>query len=301
MGCIRCALFMGGEISVRCPVRIDLAGGWSDVPAYCNIKSGEVVNVAINHYVTAKKVIDQNRKMTVQYSTETPIGSGLGTSGAMNVALLAAIAGEGKELGEIAELAFQFESLLGNTGGRQDQWASAFGGINHLTFRGDAVEIKRLNPSIQFCTWLQTHLLLFDTNIQHLSGQIHNNIWQKFHNHEQTVIQGLDLIRDAGLAMASAIDDEDSSQVGNSIRMVMLGIDLIDKKLHDPFRETLNPLEEIGSVLAWKAMGAGGGGIVGVLVKDSEHAKSSLIQATELAGWEHLQWEIEYTGIDQQS
>ena len=292
---------MGREISVRCPVRIDLAGGWSDVPAYCNIKSGEVVNVAINHYVTAKKVIDQNRKMTVQYSTETPIGSGLGTSGAMNVALLAAIAGEGKELGEIAELAFQFESLLGNTGGRQDQWASAFGGINHLTFRGDAVEIKRLNPSIQFCTWLQTHLLLFDTNIQHLSGQIHDNIWQKFHNHEQTVIQGLDLIRDAGLAMASAIDDEDSSQVGNSIRMVMLGIDLIDKKLHDPFRETLNPLEEIGSVLAWKAMGAGGGGIVGVLVKDSEHAKSSLIQATELAGWEHLQWEIEYTGIDQKS
>ena len=292
---------MGREISVRCPVRIDLAGGWSDVPAYCNIKSGEVVNVAINHYVTAKKVIDQNRKMTVQYSTETPIGSGLGTSGAMNVALLSAIAGEGKELGEIAELAFQFESLLGNTGGRQDQWASAFGGINHLTFRGDAVEIKRLNPSIQFCTWLQTHLLLFDTNIQHLSGQIHDNIWQRFHNHEQTVIQGLDLIRDAGLAMASAIDDEDSSQVANSIRMVMLGIDLIDKKLHDPFRETLNPLEEIGSVLAWKAMGAGGGGIVGVLVKDNEHAKSSLIQATELAGWEHLQWEIEYTGIDQQS
>ena len=292
---------MGREISVRCPVRIDLAGGWSDVPAYCNVKSGEVVNVAINHYVTAKKVIDQNRKMTVQYTTETPIGSGLGTSGAMNVALLAAIAGEGKELGEIAELAFQFESLLGNTGGRQDQWASAFGGINHLTFRGDAVEIKRLNPSIKFCTWLQTHLLLFDTNIQHLSGQIHDNIWQKFHNHEQQVIQGLDLIRDAGLAMASAIDDEDTSQVVNSIRMVMSGIDLIDKKLHDPFRETLNPLEEIGSVLAWKAMGAGGGGIVGVLVKDSEHAKSSLIQATELAGWEHLQWEIEYTGIDQQS
>ena len=283
---------MGREISVRCPVRIDLAGGWSDVPAYCNIKSGEVVNVAINHYVTAKKVIDQNRKMTVQYSTETPIGSGLGTSGAMNVALLAAIAGEGKELGEIAELAFQFESLLGNTGGRQDQWASTFGGINHLTFRGDKVEIKRLNPSIEFCTWLQTHLLLFDTNIQHLSGQIHDNIWQKFHNHEQQVIQGLDLIRDAGLAMASAIDDEDSSQVVNSIRMVMSGIDLIDKKLHDPFRETLNPLEEIGSVLAWKAMGAGGGGIVGVLVKDSEHDRKTVTELAKrprLAGWEHLQ------------
>lgn len=291
---------MGREISVRCPVRIDLAGGWSDVPAYCNLKSGEVVNVAINHYVTAKKIIDKNRRMTVQYSTEIPIGSGLGTSGAMNVALLSAIAGEGRELEEIAELAFQFESLLGNTGGRQDQWASTFGGINHLTFRGDTVEIKRLDPSIEFCTWLQNHLLLFDTSIQHVSGEIHDKIWQQFYDHDEQVIQGLDLIRDAGLSMASAIHDEDISQVINSMRMVMLGIDLIDEKLHDPFRDVLTPLEEIGSVLAWKAMGAGGGGIVGVLVEGGEYAKSSLIQATESVGWTQLQWEIEYSGINQQ-
>ncbi len=291
---------MGREISVRCPVRIDLAGGWSDVPAYCNLKSGEVVNVAINHYVTAKKIIDKNRRMTVQYSTEIPIGSGLGTSGAMNVALLAAIAGEGRELEEIAELAFQFESLLGNTGGRQDQWASTFGGINHLTFRGDTVEIKRLDPSIEFCTWLQNHLLLFDTSIQHVSGEIHDKIWQQFYDHDEQVIQGLDMIRDAGLSMASAIHDEDISQVINSMRMVMLGIDLIDEKLHDPFRDVLTPLEEIGSVLAWKAMGAGGGGIVGVLVEGGEYAKSSLIQATESVGWTQLQWEIEYSGINQQ-
>ena len=291
---------MGREISVRCPVRIDLAGGWSDVPAYCNLKSGEVVNVAINHYVTAKKIIDKNRRMTVQYSTEIPIGCGLGTSGAMNVALLAAIAGEGRELEEIAELAFQFESLLGNTGGRQDQWASTFGGINHLTFRGDTVEIKRLDPSIEFCTWLQNHLLLFDTSIQHVSGEIHDKIWQQFYDHDEQVIQGLDLIRDAGLSMASAIHDEDISHVINSMRMVMLGIDLIDEKLHDPFRDVLTPLEEIGSVLAWKAMGAGGGGIVGVLVEGGEYAKSSLIQATESVGWTQLQWEIEYSGINQQ-
>jgi D-glycero-alpha-D-manno-heptose-7-phosphate kinase len=291
---------MGREISVRCPVRIDLAGGWSDVPAYCNLKSGEVVNVAINHYVTAKKIIDKNRRMTVQYSTEIPIGCGLGTSGAMNVALLSAIAGEGRELEEIAELAFQFESLLGNTGGRQDQWASTFGGINHLTFRGDTVEIKRLDPSIEFCTWLQNHLLLFDTSIQHVSGEIHDKIWQQFYDHDEQVIQGLDMIRDAGLSMASAIHDEDISHVINSMRMVMLGIDLIDEKLHDPFRDVLTPLEEIGSVLAWKAMGAGGGGIVGVLVEGGEYAKSSLIQATESVGWTQLQWEIEYSGINQQ-
>jgi len=291
---------MGREIAVRCPTRIDLAGGWSDVPVYCNSKSGEVVNVAITHYVTAKMTIDNNRRLAVQYSTDVPIGSGLGTSGAMNVALLAAIAGEGRKPEEIAEMAFQFETILGNTGGRQDQWASALGGINHLTFNGDNVEVNRLNPSIEFRTWLQNHLLLFDSNIQHVSGELHDNIWKKFHANNEEIIQGLDMIRGAGLAMAEAIGEEDICQVVNSVRMVMLGVDLLDEKLHDPFRQVLTPLQHIGYVLAWKAMGAGGGGVVGVIIEGGDKSKSAILDATNSAGWSQLHWAIEESGITQQ-
>lgn len=291
---------MGREIAVRCPTRIDLAGGWSDVPVYCNSKSGEVVNVAITHYVTAKMTIDNNRRLAVQYSTDVPIGSGLGTSGAMNVALLAAIAGEGRKPEEIAEMAFQFETILGNTGGRQDQWASALGGINHLTFNGDNVEVNRLNPSIEFRTWLQNHLLLFDSNIQHVSGELHDNIWKKFHANNEEIIQGLDMIRGAGLAMAEAIGEEDICQVVNSVRMVMLGVDLLDEKLHDPFRQVLTPLQQIGYILAWKAMGAGGGGVVGVIIEGGDKSKSAILDATNAAGWSQLHWAIEESGITQQ-
>jgi len=291
---------MGREIAVRCPTRIDLAGGWSDVPVYCNSKSGEVVNVAITHYVTAKMTIDNNRRLAVQYSTDVPIGSGLGTSGAMNVALLAAIAGEGRKPEEIAEMAFQFETILGNTGGRQDQWASALGGINHLTFNGDNVEVNRLNPSIEFRTWLQNHLLLFDSNIQHVSGELHDNIWKKFHANNEEIIQGLDMIRGAGLAMAEAISEEDICQVVNSVRMVMLGVDLLDEKLHDPFRQVLTPLQQIGYILAWKAMGAGGGGVVGVIIEGGDKSKSAILDATNSAGWSQLHWAIEESGITQQ-
>jgi D-glycero-alpha-D-manno-heptose-7-phosphate kinase len=291
---------MGREIAVRCPTRIDLAGGWSDVPAYCNSKSGEVVNIAITHYVTAKKTLDNNRRLAVQYSTDVPIGSGLGTSGAMNVALLAAISGEGRKPEEIAEMAFQFESILGNTGGRQDQWASAMGGINHLTFNGNNVEVNRLNPSIEFRTWLQNHLLLFDSNIQHTSGELHDEIWKKFHANNEEVIQGLDMIREAGLVMAEAIREEDIGQVVDSVRMVMLGVDLLDEKLHDPFRQVLTPLEHIGCALAWKAMGAGGGGVVGVIVEGGEESKSAILDATNSAGWSQLHWAIEESGVTQQ-
>ena len=288
---------MGRSLAVRCPIRIDLAGGWSDVPAYCNDSCGEVVNIAINHYVTAKKTLDENRRLTVQYSTDMPIGSGLGTSGAMNVALMAAISGENKTSNELAEMAFQFESILGNTGGRQDQWASALGGINHLTFAGDDVVVNRLNPSEDFRNWLQNNLLLFDSKIQHISGELHDGVWNRFHSQDEGVLCGLDMIRDAGLLMASAISEEEVSQVVNSMKMVMAGVDLLDEKIHNPFREILAPLEELGHVLAWKAMGAGGGGVIGVIIDNDDKSKAAILDAMQTAEWPQILWQIEDSGI----
>jgi len=32
----------------RCPVRLDLAGGWTDTPPYCQLRGGKVVNLAVN-------------------------------------------------------------------------------------------------------------------------------------------------------------------------------------------------------------------------------------------------------------
>ena len=100
--------------------------------------------------------------------------------------------------------------------------------------------------------------------------------------------------------MATAIREEDISQVVDSVRMVMLGVDLLDEKLHDPFREVLTSLETIGCVLAWKAMGAGGGGVVGVLIESGEKSKSALLDAANSAGWSLLQWAIEDVGITKQ-
>ena len=74
--------------TAKAPVRIDLAGGWSDAPPFCELVGGDVVNIAINHYAHAELEIDDDGKMSVSYSCDVPVGSGLGTTGAINVCLL---------------------------------------------------------------------------------------------------------------------------------------------------------------------------------------------------------------------
>ena len=41
------------RIEVRVPVRVDLAGGWTDVQQYASEFGGEVVNFTIDKYINA--------------------------------------------------------------------------------------------------------------------------------------------------------------------------------------------------------------------------------------------------------
>ena len=80
-------------VKARAPVRIDLAGGWSDCAPFCHEAGGDVVNIAINHYAHAELILDEAGKISCNYSCEIPVGSGLGATGALNVALMAIIKG----------------------------------------------------------------------------------------------------------------------------------------------------------------------------------------------------------------
>tara|TARA_B110000459_G_scaffold63182_1_gene70839 strand:- start:4830 stop:5762 length:933 start_codon:yes stop_codon:yes gene_type:complete len=297
MGLLTLRKSMAKRITVQVPVRIDLAGGWSDVPAYCHTHRGEVVNIAIDRYVTATCEVDEQRRMEVAYRTETPTGCGLGTSAAMNVALVAAISEQGETGASIAEKAYQIEAVLGNTGGRQDQWASAFGGVQHLIFEGDEVVRSALNPSSEFTAWLEQNLMLFDTGLPHVSGRLHESIWSRFERSDANVLQGLGELRKAAELMHQSVLDEEQQGVASALHKVMQGVDLLDPALHDPFRSVTEPLTEAGRITAWKAMGAGGGGVVGMLQSGKADDEAAITSAAEEAGWQRIVWRVEMEGI----
>lgn len=278
------------------PSRIDLAGGWTDVPVYCQNKTGEVVNIAINQYVRSEMIIDDERKISLSYSTDMPTGSGLGTSGAMNVGLISTIMSNPKDSLEAAEIAYQFEALMGNRGGRQDQWASALGGINHLTFVNEEVKVTPLSPSTEFCNWLENHILLFNSHITHVSGELHQSVWTRYNNGDEEISSALDMIRQAGLDMASAISNESKTAVISSINQVMIAVDMLGKELHQPFRQVLAELTKQNLVSTWKAMGAGGGGVVGIVINNLSD-REKIVTLLEDKGWSHIDWSIDFTGV----
>jgi D-glycero-alpha-D-manno-heptose-7-phosphate kinase len=277
------------------PTRIDLAGGWTDVPIFAEKYGGEVVNFAINIYAQADVGTTEDGMLTATYRSNTRLGAGLGTTGAVNVALLAAIDGGKSDPLEIAENAYQFEMQLGNTGGRQDQWAAALGGFNHLLFIGERVERLPLEPLQSSKNWLSKHLILVDSGIEHVSGEMHQEVWEKFKKGDSKVEEGLLMLRTAAKKMADGLNRDRRDSVVESLKQVCEGVDLIDEKIHAPFKPIIEPLIEAKHVIAWKAVGAGGGGCAMLLVRPS--TQDLVKQSCESAGWSIIEWGFDENGL----
>ena len=289
---------MAKEIRVRAPVRVDLAGGWTDCAPYTHDHGGEVINFAINRYIEAKMQIDDDGKMSVEYSSDCPTSSGLGTSGALNVAFLAAISGEGRSPQEIAELAFQFEALLGNRGGRQDQWAAAGGGFQHLMFHGENVEIMPFEAMPSATRWLERHMVLAYTNISHTSGEIHEGIWQRYDSGDDAVVSALNTLRSCARKVATGLSSDRRDIIIEAMREVSAAIDLMSPELNQAYRPVVDQLMENNDALAWKGMGAAAGGTVAIIANLGKI--DAVKDACSEAGWEVLDWSFDNEGLQRQ-
>ena len=282
-------------ISARAPVRIDLAGGWTDVPPFTHDSGGEVVNIAINKYAHCEFKIDETGRLSAKYHTDVPIGSGLGTSSAMNVALMSCIKAGELRGNEIANLAHDFENLIGNRVGRQDQWASAHGGVQHLLFIGEDVEILPFEPLPSALRWLNKHLVIAYCGESHVSGDIHTPIWKKYSEGDESITSALLEIRKLANRMAVGLQQDRRDIIIESLKNVTSAVDKLDLGLNAPFRIVCEELMSIRTALAWKTMGAGGGGCVGII--SNLDKRDEVEKACLSAGWELIDWDYDNEGV----
>jgi len=285
--------YMFSMHSVSAPVRIDLAGGWTDVGPYPHDIGGEVINFTIDKRVTVSRV-SQNNSDDLEIKFDVPRGSGLGTSSAMNVAINA-INNPNLEPHYLAQKAFEDEIISGNICGKQDHWASAHGGFQHLLFIGDSVEILPFEPMKSSLNWLRKHLIISYSGITRNSGKIQEMVWKKYAKGDENVINGLLKIRSATKMMANGLQADRRDLIVKSLREVSSGVDEISSDIQGPFKPVTNFLVENNKIVAWKALGAGGGGCTALLC--APYCREDVISHINHNGWKLIDWNYDDSGI----
>jgi D-glycero-alpha-D-manno-heptose-7-phosphate kinase len=213
---------------------------------------------------------------TLLTRTDAPPGSGLGSSGALDVALVAALSsarGETRDPLEIAETACHLEAVeAAMPGGRQDQFASSYGGFLRLTFRDPQAEVERLKLDPDFMAELARRLVLCYTGASRFSGATIERVMRAYEQGDPSVHAALHGLRDVADAMAGALVAADFSRVGQLLSQNWRHQLALDARMSTPEMADLEQAMASAGSLGGKAAGSGAGGCMFFLAPDDPSA-----------------------------
>ena len=151
-------------------------------------------------------------------ASDAPPGSGLGTSSTMVVTIIGAFIEWLKiplNKAEIARLAYEIERVdLEMEGGKQDQYAATYGGMNFMEFaKGNQVNITPVEILPTTLNELENKLLLYNTDTSRVSAEIIKNQTEQIKQHRATSIQAMDSLKEQAYLMKYALTNDNLDKI----------------------------------------------------------------------------------------
>jgi len=231
---------------------------------------------------------------------DAPPGSGLGSSSTLVVAILGAFAEWlNIPLGEydLAHLAFEIERVdLNMSGGKQDQYAATFGGVNFMEFfKEDKVIVNPLRIKEKYLDELAHNLILYHTETSRLSSTIIEEQKTKVMSGDERSIEAMHKLKEQSVMMKEAMLKGDIDRIGEILDFGWQ----YKKKMADGIT---NPrLDEIygaamrNGALGGKVSGAGGGGFMFFYCPGN--TRSRVIEALRQFGGQTKRYEFTGKGL----
>ena len=304
----------------RTPFRISFAGGGTDLAAFYRREAGAVTSSAVDKYmyITVNKRFDET--IRVSYSkteivgsvddlqhpivrealkltgltegleitsiADLPAGTGMGSSSSFTVGLLNALhayAGRYASAERLAQEACRIEiDILGEPIGKQDQYAAAYGGLNHIQFNPDeTVFVDPVISANETRVELSEHLLLLYTGVKRSAS----TILAKQKEDTQRKLDVLSKMRDLSREMAHVLQSgRRLTEFGELMHQAWLLKRSVTGGITNADVDRWYEMAREAGALGGKLLGAGGGGFLLFFVEQQnrQRVRERLAELREL-------------------
>ena len=228
-------------------------------------------NLDLHKGVYNRIIKDFNNNLPISFKlttySDSPPGSGLGSSSTMVVSILKAFVELlSLPLGEydIAELAYQIERKdIGLSGGKQDQYAAAFGGFNFMEFsKKDKVIVNPLRVKNWIKDELEASLILYFTGVSRSSSDIIRDQIKNTNDGQKTAIEAMHLVKNSALEMKEAVLKGNMLKFGEILEISWQAKKKMSSKITNPQIQEIFKTAKMNGAISGKISGAGGGGFI---------------------------------------
>lgn len=222
---------------------------------------------AVYHRMVAEFGNGSKPSITLRTTVDAPAGSGLGSSSALVVALVDAM----RELlqaplgvYDVAHLAFEIERIdLGLSGGRQDHYAAAFGGLNFIEFLpDDRVIVNPLRARHSVICELESSIVVCFSGTSRQSADIIDQQQQAMAQSKPTTIEAMHRLKSDAIDMKQALGRGDIDRMAGILHTSWLAKKSTATSISNARIDELLDVGLRSGALAGKVSGAGGGGFI---------------------------------------